>query len=164
VTASIPVNLVEIWITELQDILKATSQDAETPAELWVNIGMRDGISQIGGKLTTWLRHQQNMETLNRSGKHLLITKDVNLSDGRYRKLEWYQGNHFVVVAWLHGMDEEFGELMLDIQQVEDLSKTFLVYRGSFGFEDLAELARVVGLDSIRNEGNRRQWVEKVWP
>jgi hypothetical protein len=60
-------------------------------------------------------------------------------------------------------MNEEAGELMLEIQETRDLSKTFLVYQGDSSFEDLAGLARVGGLDPVRNEGNRREWVEKVW-
>jgi hypothetical protein len=63
------------------------------------------------------------MEALNRSGKKFLITKDIDLSDGRYRKLEWYEGDQFIVLAWRHGM-HECGELMLEIQNTRDISKT----------------------------------------
>jgi len=77
--------------------------------------------------------------------------------------LEWYQGDLFVVLAWRHAKDAETGELMLEIEDSRDLSKTFLVYRGGSSFDDLAGLAREGGLDPVRNERNRREWVEKVW-
>ncbi len=87
----------------------------------------------------------------------------MNLSDGRHRKLEWCEDDLFVTLAWRHGMREETGELILEVQDTTDLSKTYLVYEGNLSFEDLAGLARVGGLDSIKTEGDRREWVEKVW-
>ncbi len=162
-TESIPVSIVEDWITELQAILKGTAQEAETQPDFWINKGMRHGIAQIGGKIATWLRHKENKDRLTRSEKKFLIVKDVNLSDGRYRKLEWYESDLFLVLAWRHGRNEERGELMLELQRVQDLSKTYLVYQGGSSFDDLAELAREGGLEAIKDESNRREWVEKVW-
>lgn len=162
-TAYIPISVVERWITELQSILKQESQESRPQPDLWINKGMRHGIAQIEGKLTTWLRHQENMKTLSLSGKRFLITKDINLSDGRYRKFEWYEDDLFLTLAWRHGMNEERGELMLEIQQVRDLSKTYLVYTGSSSFDELAGLARRNGMESIWDEGNRNEWLEKIW-
>lgn len=59
-TESIPVNIIEGWITELQAILKGTAQESKTQTDLWINKGMRHGIAQIGSKLTIWLRHKEN--------------------------------------------------------------------------------------------------------
>ena len=160
-TESIPVNLLERWISELQSILKAEITEGKT--DLTLNQGMRHGIDQIQARLNTWLCHQENMKTLGRSGKEFLVTKDVNLSAGRYRKLEWYEGDRFFVLAWRHSKDAETGELMLELQHVQDLSTIYLVYQGGSSFDDMAALAREGGLDSIKNEGNRREWVEKVW-
>jgi hypothetical protein len=162
-TASIPVTLLEGWITELQVILKAEVREAKTGTDFSINQGMRHGLDQIQSRLNTWLRHQENIQSLSRSGKKFLITKDIDLSDGRYRKLEWYQGDLFVVLAWRHGKNEEMGELMLELQDTRNLSKIFLVYQGDSSFDELAELARVGGLDSIKTEGNRGEWVEKIW-
>ena len=81
---SIPVSIIEDWITELQAILKGTTQEAETQPDLWINKGMRQGIAKIGSKLTTWLRHKENKDRLTRSGTSFLVTKDITLSDGRY--------------------------------------------------------------------------------
>ncbi len=50
-----------------------------------------------------------------------------------------------------------------EIEDSRDLSKIFLVYRGGSSFDDLAGLARESELKAITNEGNRREWVEKVW-
>jgi len=160
-TESIPVTLLEGWIAEMQSILKGDVREAETQTDHWINKGMRHGLDQITSRLDTWLRHQENVETLTRSGKKFLITKDVDLSDGRYRKLGWYEDDLFLTLAWRHGMREEFGELMLEIQQVRDLSKTYLVYQGGSSYDELAGLARESGMDAIRNERNRREWVEK---
>lgn len=139
---SIPVDIVESWITKIQSILKGAAQESKTQPDFWINKGMSHGIAQIESKLTTWLRHKENKNRLSSFGKKFLITKDVNLSDGRYRKLEWYQGDEFIVLAWRHGMREERGELMLEVQATKDLSKTFLVYQGNSSFDDLAALAR----------------------
>jgi hypothetical protein len=162
-TESIPVTIIEDWITELQAILKGTAQEAETQPDFWINKGMRHGIAQIGGKIATWLQHKENKDRLTRSGKKFLIVKDVNLSDGRYRKLEWYEGDLFLVLAWRHAKDAETGELMLEIQQVRDLSKTYLVYQGGLSYDELAALARQGGMEAVRNERNRQDWMEKVW-
>jgi hypothetical protein len=161
-TESIPIALLEGWISELQSILKAEFREAKTGTDFKINQGMRHGLDQIRARLNTWLTHQENVQALNQSGKRLLITKDVNLSEGRYRKLEWYQGDHFIVLAWRHGMSEETGELMLEIQETRDLSKTYLLYHGSSSFDDLAGLAREGGMEAVRNEGNRSEWVEKI--
>lgn len=160
-TESIPVSVVEGWINELQSILKA--EVAQTVKDLTLNQGMRHGLDQIQHRITTWLSHQENVQALKRSGGKFLITKDIDLSDGRYRKLEWYEGDLFVVLAWRHAKDATTGELMLELQDSRDLSKTYLVYEGSSSFDELAALARVGGLGSIRNEGHQGEWVEKVW-
>lgn len=160
-TASIPTDIIKGWISELRSILKA--EVTEGKIDLTLNQGMRHGLDQIEHKVTTWLRHQANIKTLSLSGQRLLITKDVNLSDGRYRKIEWYEGDVFVVLAWRHARHAEEGELMLEIHQVEDLSNTYLVYRGALSFGDLAALAREGGMKDILNEGNPQECVEKVW-
>lgn len=159
-TQSIPISLLEGWITEMTSYLKNASPKTET--DLLINQGMRQGLRQIGHRIKTWVLHQENLETLSRSGKKLLKTKDVNLSHGNYRKLEWYENDQFLTLAWRHGKDEAVGELMLEVQDTRDLSKTYLVYKGGSSFDDLAALARKGGLDSIRNEANRGEWVEDI--
>ena len=52
---------------------------------------------------------------------------------------------------------------MLEIQRVRDLSKIYLVYEGNLSFDELVGLARENGMEAIRNERNRQDWVEKVW-
>lgn len=89
-SASIPVDIIKGWVTELQTTLKVARHEPKTQSDHWINQGMRHGLDQIEHKVTTWLRHQEKIETLALSGKKFLIAKDVNLSDGRYRKLEWY--------------------------------------------------------------------------
>ena len=160
---SIPVGLVEDWINELQSMLKQERQESKSPADLWVNKGMRHGIAQIQRRITTWCRHQEKLQTLNRLGRKFLMVRRINLSDGRYRKLEWYENHHFLTLAWRHGMHEEIGELMLEMQHVQGLSTKYLVYKGDLSFDDLVELARKGGLDAIKNEETQGEWVEKVW-
>ncbi len=163
-TESIPISRVEGWIHDLTSMLKADVRGAKTSKDYSINQGMRQGLGQIQSRLTTWRRHQKYVETLNRLGRKFLMVRRVNLSDGRYRKLEWYEGDQFITLAWRHGMREETGELMLEIQETRDLSKTFLVYTGGLSFDDLAGVAREGGLKAIQNEENRGEWVEKVWP
>ena len=157
-TESIPVSLVEGWINDLQSILKQESQETVTQTDHWINQGMRQGFRQIESRLKTWCRHQKYAETLSRLGRKFLMVRRVNLSDGRYRKLEWYQDDHFVTLAWRHAKDAETGELMLEMQDVQLLSTTYLVYKGKLSYDDLALLARKGGLDSIKNEEDWRKW------
>ena len=91
------------------------------------------------------------------------MVRRVNLSDGRYRKLEWYENDLFLTLAWRHAQGAEKGELMLEMQHVQELSKTYLVYQGGSSFDDLAGLAREGGMDSIKNDETEGEWVEKVW-
>ncbi len=161
-TESIPVNLIEKWIHDLTSVLKQASQKTEDSADYFLHRGMREGVSQVHYTIKTWLRHQGNVETLGWSGKKFLITKDVNLSGGRYRKLEWYEGNLFISLAWRHAQGAESGELMLEMQHVQELSTTYLIYEGDLSFDELARLARKGGLDSLWDEGNRQEWVEKT--
>ena len=159
-TEFVPVSLVIGWIHELTSILKADVRGAKTGKDRAVNQGMRHGIAQIQSRLNTWRRHQKYVETLNRLGRKFLMARKVNLSDGRYRKLEWYEGDLFLTLAWRHAQGAERGELMLEMQHVQELSTEYLVYEGSSSFDDLALLARKGGLDSIKNENNQREWVE----
>ena len=158
-TESIPVSLVEDWINDLQSILKQESQEAETPTDLLINKGMRHGIAQIRGNITTWRRHQKYAETLRRSGRKFLMTRRVNLSDGSYRNLEWYQDDHFVTLAWRHAKDAETGELMLEMQDVQHLSTTYLLYKGKLSYDEMVRIAREGGLDAVKNEeADWRKW------
>lgn len=162
-TAYIPVNIIEGWLNGLQSILKAEIHELEPQTDFKINLGMRHGLDQIRSRLTTWCRHQKYLQTLNRSGRKFLIVRKVNLSEGRYRKLEWYQDNLFLVLAWLHAKDAPTGELLLEIEQVQDLSTEYLVYRGALSYDELVGLARDGGMEAVRHEGNRQDWVEKVW-
>ncbi len=159
---TIPVSVIEGWLNELQSILKTEVREGKTGTDFKINQGMRHGIAQIQSRLNTWRRHQQYAETLNRSGRKFLMVRRVNLSEGRYRKLEWYEGNQFITLAWRHARGAENGELMLELQHVQELSTTYLVYEGNLAFDDLVGLARVGGLDAIRNEENHGEWVGPV--
>ena len=162
-TESIPVSLLEKWIDDLQAALKQADQGAETGNDLAMNLGMRHGLDQMKERITTWLRHQKYGQTLRRLGRDFLMVRRVNLSEGRYRKLEWYEDDQFLVLAWLHAKDAPTGELLLEIENTKDMSKTFLVYHGGLSYDNLAALAREGGLGLVRNEGNQGDWVEKVW-
>jgi len=155
---SIPLSLVEKWIHDLNSILKADVREAKTGKDFSINQGMRHGLDQIQSRLNTWRRHQKYVETLNRSGRKFLMVRRVNLSDGRYRKLEWYENDLFITLAWRHAQGAEKGELMLETQHVQELSTTYLVYEGSSSFDELVGLARKGGLDSIKNEEDWRKW------
>src|SRR5271157_5406189 len=162
-TESIPISRVEGWIHDLTSILKADVREAKTGTDFSINQGMRHGLDQIQSRLNTWRSHQKYVENLNRSGRKFLVVRRVNLSDGRYRKLEWYENDLFITLAWRHAQGAERGELMLEMQNVQELSTKYLVYEGSSSFDALAGLARVGGLGSIKTEENRGEWVENVW-
>jgi hypothetical protein len=155
---TVPVILLEKWMNDLTSNLKHASEESKDYADSLLYQGMRDGIGQVGCRLNTWCRHQKYAQTLNRLGRKLLIVRRVNLSEGRYRKLEWYEGDLFVTLAWRHARDAEEGDLMLEMQHVQELSKTYLVYQGRLTFDDLVVLARENGLKGVRNEGDWRDW------
>jgi hypothetical protein len=159
--ASIPVDLLEKWLQDLRSILIADAR--KTKNNLMLNEGMLHGLDQVQHRMETWLGHKKNMERLSLSRKKILLTKNVSLSRGRYKKLEWYGGHFFLTLAWRHGKSEKRGELALEMENTRDLTKTFLVYDGNLTFNRLAELARESGLVGVKNEGNRQEWVEKVW-
>lgn len=52
-TTSIPVNIIEDWITELQAILKADIREGKTGTDLTLNQGVRHGLDQVQHRITT---------------------------------------------------------------------------------------------------------------
>jgi len=160
----VPANLLEKWMDDLQSILKEDAWKRGTHTDYLINKGMRHGLDQIRHKTRTWLRHQEKLQRLNRLKRKFLAVRRVNLSDGRYRKLEWYENDLFLTLAWRHDKGAERGELMLELQDTEVLSTTYLVYEGGSSFDDLALMARKGGLDAVRNVENQGEWIEKVWP
>jgi hypothetical protein len=87
------------------------------------------------------------------------MVRRVNLSHGNYRKLEWYEGNQFITLAWRHAQGAERGELMLEMQAVQHLSTTYLVYKGKLSYDEMVALAREGGLDAVKNEeADWRKW------
>ncbi len=157
-TESIPIRRVEGWIHDLTSILKSDIREAKTGKDFSINQGMRHGLDQIQSRLNTWRRHQKYVQTLKRLKRKFLMVRRVNLSDGRYRKLQWYEGDLYITLAWRHAQGAEKGELMLEMQHVQELSTKYLVYEGSSSFDELVELARKGGLDSIKNEEDWRKW------
>src|SRR3972149_1181712 len=115
---SVPVILLEKWINDLTANLKHASEAAEN-TDYWLYTGMKEGVGQVGRRLNTWCRHQKYLETLNRSERKFLFVRRVNLSDGRYRNLEWYEDDLFVTLGWRHASNADKGELMLQIQNVQ---------------------------------------------
>jgi hypothetical protein len=155
---TVPVILLKTWINDLTSKLKHACEESKDYADSLLYQGMTEGIGQVGCRLDTWCRHQKCLETLNRLGIKFLMVRRVNLSDGRYRKLEWYEGDQFITLAFRHAKDADRGEIMLEIQQVQELSKTYCVYEGNLTFDDLVGLARESGLKAVRNEGDWREW------
>jgi hypothetical protein len=153
----VPLSLLEGWIHDLTSNIRQASEEAEN-IDYFLYKGMREGIGQVGRRLNTWCRHQKYLETQRRLRREFLFVRRVNLSQGRYRNLEWYEGDLFVTLGWRHARNADRGELMLQIQNVQHLSSTFLVYDGNLTFDILAGLAREGGLKAVRNEGDWRKW------
>jgi hypothetical protein len=157
---SIPVDLLEKWLQDLRSILKADAR--KTKNNLLIDEGMLHGLDQVQHRITTWLEHKVNRQRLRRSRKKILVTKRVTLSRGRYRKLQWYEEDHFLTLAWRHAKGALAGELTLEMQHVQELSTVYLVYLGDLSFDELADQARKGGLSSIRNEQTLRQWKDET--
>jgi len=85
------------------------------------------------------------------------------LRDGKYRLRGWNESDQFVVLVSLDGLHGDFGKLMLEVRDTRDLIKTYLLYESALSFDELAALATDGGLGAVRNEGNRRESMEKVW-
>jgi len=86
---SIPVSLIEGWIDDLTSNFKQASQEAEDSSQHLVYKGMREGLGRVRHRVTTWQKHQKYLHRMSRLGRKFLMVRRVNLSDGRYRKLEW---------------------------------------------------------------------------
>ena len=154
----VPLSLIEYWIEDLTSGLKQASEKAEDKTHCLAYQSMKEGVIQVRCRLVTWLKHRKYVHALSRSGRRFLMVRRVNDREGRYRKLEWYENNFFVTLASLHDSQAVRGKLMLELEHVEELSRTKLVYEGDLSFDDLAGSARVGGLDAIKNEGEWREW------
>lgn len=112
---------------------------------------MAEGLNFFEGKINTWVTHQRNVRKLKEGALSKLVTKNVTLSVGRYRKFEWYQGKHFISLAFLWGRNQPEAEIGLQIQDVNTLRSEFLVYQGTLGYDDLVDLAKKKGLRGIQS-------------
>jgi hypothetical protein len=155
---SVPVSLVEKWMNDLTFNLKLRCEESKEYANSLLFQGMREGIGQVRGRLETWSRHQRYLGRLNRLGRKFLLVRRVNLSGGRYRNWEWYEDGLFLTLAWRHARNADRGEVMLQMQHVQHLSTIYLVYKGNSTFDELVSLARMGGLDAIKNEEDWREW------
>jgi hypothetical protein len=67
---------------------------------------MVDGLNFLEGRINTWVTHQRNVRKLKAGSLTRLVTKNVTLSRGRYRKFEWYEGKRFISLAFRWGRDQ----------------------------------------------------------
>lgn len=119
---------------------------------------MSEGLNVLEGRIDTWAAHQRNIQKLRQSRLTRLVTKNVTLSRGRYRKFEWYEGKRFIALAFRWGTEQPEPEIGLQIQDVNTLRNKFLVYQGALSYDDLVELAKRKGIRGIRNSNTTNEW------
>ena len=147
----IPVDLIVGWIQDLRADLRARASECVIRGRMLDHVGFE--FDRLKSMIKTWQEHQENLASLAGSGKQFLIVYDAVVSDdGRLKKLKWYEGNQFITLAWRHGIKEEVGELALELEKTNDLSRACLVYGGASTYDDLAQRVRQGGLEAIRND------------
>lgn len=119
---------------------------------------MVEGLNFLEGRTNTWATHQKNFRKLKESVLPRLVTKNIMLSAGRYRKFEWYEGKRFISLAFRWGKEQPEPEIGLQIQDVNILRSEFFTYQGLLGYDDLVELAQKKGIRGIRNPKTINEW------
>jgi hypothetical protein len=156
----VPKNFLSHLFRTLKDNLKPKEGEETAEREFVLRQGMVEGISLIESRISRWFAHQKNLARLAVSGKRLLVTKNVTLSEGRYRKFEWYEGTKFYSLALRWGRDQTAPEIALQVQNTANLDNEYLIYQGTDGYDDLKKASRVRGVRGIRASKTDPLWTE----
>lgn len=157
-TIVIPQKIVKHVLADFRTALKSEKTNNLSDKDALLRQGMMEGLNFLEGKINAWVTHQRNVRKLKQSRLPRLVTKDITLSAGRYRKFEWYQGNRFISLAFRWGKEQPEPEIGLQIQDVNTLRSEFLVYHGALGYDHLVDLVERKGIRGIRNAKTANEW------
>jgi hypothetical protein len=155
---AIPSALMKRILTRLRAAIKSTCTDEKSENEFSFRFGMLEGFNAVEAKLRTWTKHQENISKLKASGQKRRVTKAVTLSEGRYRKYEWYEGKKFFSLAFRWGKEQPNPEIGLEIENVDTLDYEFLVYEGDLNYDDLMRAAENSGIRGIWGGKKTGDW------
>ena len=154
---AIPEKILRRIVADLRSGLEPKKTDDLCGTDALQRHWMVEGLKFLEGRINTWVTHQRNVRKLKAGSLTRLVTKNVTLSSGRYRKFEWYEGKRFISLAFRWGREQPEPEIGLQIQEINTLNSKFLVYQGTLGYDDLVELAKTKGIRGIRNP-NTNEW------
>lgn len=157
-TVAITEKILKCILADLKAALKSEKTSDLLDKDFLQRHGMVDGINLLEGQIDTWVTHQKNLRKLRAGSLPRLVTKNVKLSAGRYRKFEWYQGKRFIALAFRWGRNQAEPEIGLQIQDCNTLRSEFLVYQGTLGYDDLLDLAKRRGLRGVRSFMTPNEW------
>ena len=155
---NIPEKILQRILADLKAALKSEKTSDLLDKDFLQRHGMVEGINLLEGKIDSWVTHQKNLRKLRSGSLPRLVTKNVTLSAGRYRKFEWYQGKRFISLAFRWGREQPEPEIELQIQDCNTLRSDFLVYQGTLGYDDLVDLAKKKGLRGIQSSMTPNEW------
>jgi hypothetical protein len=158
-STDVPKTFLKHLFQTLKAALKQDHEPAVSERDFILRQGMVEGISLIESRINTWAVHQKNETKLKASGQKRLITKEITLSEGRYRKFEWYEGRRFFSLAFRWGKDQPAAEIALQIQNINTLDSDYFTYTGSLDYDTLVNKAKSGGLRRIKKSKTSQEWV-----
>jgi hypothetical protein len=138
--------------------LKAEPDSAMPNHDFLLRQGMLEGINLVESRVNTWILHQKNRAKLAISGESRLITKEITLSKGHYRKFEWYEGIRFFSLAFRWGKDQPSPEIALQVQNTNTLDNEYFIYVGTLKYNTLVSKARSGGIRGVKNSKTKQEW------
>jgi hypothetical protein len=155
---AIPNTLMKRILNDLKTAVKTRRKDEMSERDFLLRQGMLEALNVVESRLSTWTIHQANLSKMREWGERKRVTKEITLSDGRYRKFEWYAGRRFISLAFRWGKDQPDPEIGLEIQSVDTLATEFLVYQGTLTYDNLVTAAKRSGLRGVRDSKNAAEW------
>ena len=145
-------------LDSLKDAVKSEQRSISDKREIFHRQGMSDALSQVESRLRLWFIHQTHHAWM--LGKNLKrrVVKNINISDGRYRKFEWYEGKRFYSLALRWGKDQPEAEIALQIQDINTLDNEYYVYTGDEEYNALKKKAKEKGVRGVRSKSMLPNW------
>jgi hypothetical protein len=155
---AIPMALLKRILNDLINNMESSCNDKSPENDFFLKRGILEGFKVVQSRVNTWATHQTNLSKLLESGKRRRVTKEITLSQGRYRKYEWYEGRKFFSLAFLWGREQPAPEIVLAIQNTDTLANEYLVYQGSLSYDNLVKEAKRSGIRGIWGAMKTVEW------
>jgi hypothetical protein len=141
---------------DLKQALKMSREgEKQSESDFLLRQGMLEGIQVIEGRINLFTHHQKSQNKRLSKKQRRLVTKNICLSDGRYRKFEWYEGKMFYSLAFRQAKEDPIGEIALQIQETKTLDNQYFIYikpsqvKKPLDYEDLVKHAKQKGIQGL---------------